>query len=383
MDLLYLSRMLDPSLEPTVPKGLGGSVSTSLAVELSRNGHEVTLVTLSPDVTAPVEWRIGAVNVLVGSYREQHRARDAFRHERNAVRDLLDSVDTDVVHAHWTYEFGLGALASRHPCLISVHDWAPVILRRLPDPYRLVRLLMQAHCLMKARDLAVVSPYIGERLGRIGRNSAHLLPNGLPSGFFAKGNPLRESPVRRILSVNSDFSPLKNVGTLLRAFRAVRRQLGDAELVLVGNDFQEGGPAESWAHARGLASGTVFAGPLPIEDVLTAMDRADIFVAPTLEESFGMTVLESMARGLPIVAGRSSGAVPWLLDFGTAGELVDVRRSDEIASAIVRMAREPERRLLLGGEALRRARRFAWPGLTHCYEAQYRRIASAHGGRRL
>lgn len=109
------------------------------------------------------------------------------------------------------------------------------------------------------------------------------------------------------------------------------------------------------------------------------MDRADIFVAPTLEESFGMTVLESMARGLPIVAGRSSGAVPWLLDFGTAGELVDVRRSDEIASAIVRMARAPERRLLLGGEALRRARHFAWPNLTHRYEAQYRRIASVHG----
>jgi glycosyltransferase involved in cell wall biosynthesis len=383
VDLLYLSRMLAPSLEATVPKGLGGSVTTSLAVELSRNGHEVTLVTLSPDVTAPVQWSIGAVNVLVGPYRERHRARDVFRHERNTVRDLLDSVDTDVVHAHWTYEFGLGALASRHPSLISVHDWAPAILRRLPDPYRLVRLLMQARCLVKARDLAAVSPYIGERLGRIGRRSVHLLPNGLPSEFFTKQTPLREAPVRRILSVNSDFSPIKNAGMLIRAFRAVRRQLGDVELVLVGQDFQEGGPAEAWAHSRGLASGTVFAGPLPIEDVLTAMDRADIFVAPTLEESFGMTVLESMARGLPIVAGRSSGAVPWLLDFGAAGELVDVRRSDEIASAIVRLARTPERRLLLGGEALRRARRFAWSSLTHRYEAQYRRIASVHGGRRL
>lgn len=267
VDLVYMSRMLDPSLEFTVPKGLGGSVTTSLAVELSRSGHEVTLVTLSPDVTAPGQWSIGPVNVLVGSYRERHRARDLFRHERNTVRDLLDSVNADVVHAHWTYEFGLGALASRHPSLISVHDWAPAILRRLPDPYRLVRLLMQAHCLMKARDLAVVSPYIGEWLGRMGRRSAPLLPNGLPSGFFTKQPPLPEESARRILSVNSDFSPRKNVGTLLRAFRSVRRQLGDVELVLVGNDFQEGGPAEAWAHTRGLASGTVFAGPMPIEDV--------------------------------------------------------------------------------------------------------------------
>ncbi|MEU9173146.1 glycosyltransferase family 4 protein [Streptomyces sp. NPDC048420] len=381
-DLPYLSRMLAPELEADVPKGLGGSLTTSLTAELARRGHEVTLVTLSPDLTSTAQWRIGTVNVLVGSYRERHRARDAFRHERNTVRDLLDSVDTEVIHAHWTYEFGLGALASRHPTLVSVHDWAPAILRRVPDPYRLVRLLMQDYCLVKARNLAVVSPYIADRLRRICPRSVHLLPNGLSSNSFTETVPLRDTPVRRILSVNSDFSRLKNVGALLRSFRSVREQLGDVELVLVGRDFHQGGPAETWARAHGLASGTVFAGALSIEDVFMFMDRSDIFVAPTLEESFGMTVLEAMARGLPIVAGRSSGAVPWLLGFGSAGELVDVRRPDEIAAAVVRMARDPERRTLLATEALRRARHFTWTSLMRSYEAQYRRVASAGSGRR-
>ncbi|WP_306190784.1 glycosyltransferase family 4 protein [Streptomyces sp. MK5] len=379
-DLPYLSRMLATSLEAGVPRGLGGSVTTPLAAELSRRGHEVTLVTLSPELTAPERWRIGSMNVLVGPYRTRHRARDAFRQERNTIRDLLDSVDTDVVHAHWTYEFGLGALASRHPALVSVHDWAPAILRRLPDPYRMVRLLMQNHCLLKARHLAVVSPYIADRVRRICRGSVHLLPNGLPSECFVRSAPPRDAPVRRILSVNSAFSPLKNVGALLRAFQKVRAELVDAELVLAGPDFQQGGPAEAWARARGLASGTVFAGPLSNEDVLAAMDRTDIFVAPTLEESFGMTVLEAMAQGLPIVAGRSSGAVPWLLGFGSAGELVDVRRADHIAAAVVRMARDPERRAMLGSQALGRAGHFAWPSLMRSYETEYRRVASV--GRR-
>lgn len=380
-DLPYLARMLAPGLEASVPRGLGGSLTTSLAAELSHRGHEVTLVTLSPELAASVQWRIGPVDVLVGSYRTRHRARDAFRQERNTVRDLLDSVDTDMVHAHWTYEFGLGALASRHPTLVSVHDWAPAILRRLPDPYRLVRLLMQSHCLFKAQHLAVVSPYIGDRIRRIRRGPAHILPNGLPSGFLVRSAPPHDTPVRRILSVNSAFSPLKNVGTLLRAFQEVREELVRAELVLVGPDFQQGGPAETWARARGLASGTVFAGPLSHEDVLSAMDRTDIFVAPTLEESFGMTVLEAMARGLPIVAGRSSGAVPWLLGSGSTGELVDVRRPDRIAAAVVRLARDPERRAVMGSEALRRARQFAWPTLMRSYETEYRRVASV-GGRR-
>jgi glycosyltransferase involved in cell wall biosynthesis len=162
----------------------------------------------------------------------------------------------------------------------------------------------------------------------------------------------------------------------------VREQLGDVELVLAGPDFRQDGPAETWARERGLASGIVFAGPLSTEEVLAAMDQADIFVAPSLEESFGMTVLEAMARALPIVAGRSSGAVPWLLGFGSAGELVDVRRPDRIAAAVVRMARDPEHRRLLAGEALRRARQFAWPSLMPSYESEYRRVASAGGRHR-
>ncbi|MGK5694553.1 glycosyltransferase family 4 protein [Streptomyces sp. URMC 128] len=382
IDLRHLSRMLDPALESTVPEGMVAPVATSLAVELCRSDHEITVVTLSTDVTVPVQRRIGAAQVLVGPYRARHRARDAFRHERNTVRELLDSVDTDLVHAHWTYEFGLGALASRHPCLVSVHDWAPAILRHHPDPYRLVRLLMQVRCLGKTRELAAVSPYIQDRLRGIGRRSAYLLPNGLPSKFFADSPQMRDAPVHQILSVNSHFSSLKNVGALLQAFQAVREQLGDVELVLVGRDFEAGGPAETWARARGLAVGCVFAGPLRAEEILTAMDRADVFVAPTLEESFGMTVLEAMARGLPIVAGHASGAVPWLLGFGSAGDLVDVRQPDQIAAAVVRMARDPERRMLLSGQALRRARRFAWPSLVRSYEARYRRVATASGGHR-
>jgi glycosyltransferase involved in cell wall biosynthesis len=375
VDLPHLARLLDQAAEPTVPSGFGGPVIAALVAELSQRGHEVTLVTLSPGIDAPVRQRIGAVDVLIGTYRHRHRARDAFRHERHAVRDLLNSVDTDAVHAHWTYEFGLGALASRHPTLITVRDWAPTILRFQPDPYRMVRLLMQSRCLAKTENLTVVSPYIGDRLRRYGGRAATLVPNGLPTGSFAIRAPSRSNPVRRVLSVSSNFSRLKNVGNLLRAFPAVRRQLGDVELMLVGGDYEPGGRAERWARSRGLANGTVFAGRMPTEHILEAMDASDIFVAPTLEESFGMTVLEAMARGLPVVAGQSSGAVPWLLDFGRAGELVDVRRPEQIAHAVVQLAGDPDRRAHLGSEALDRARRFAWPCVVPSYEAQYERIA--------
>lgn len=379
VDLPLLARLVDPTAESAVPAGLGGTVVAALVAELSRIGHEVSVVTLSPGVDEPVHRRIGKVDVLTGSYRPRHRARDAFRHERRAVRDLLDTVDAEVVHAHWTYEFGLGALDSRHPALITVHDWAPAILRHTRDPYRAVRLAMQAHCLSKAQHLTAVSPYIEKRLRHFGRITAPLVPNGLPAADLSAGLRRSGAPVRRILSVNSDFSPLKNARTLMRAFPAVLQKLKDVQLVLVGGGFEPGGAAHTWALRNGLGAATVFAGPMRAEEVRAQMDAADIFVAPSLEESFGMTVLEAMARGLPVVAGRSSGAVPWLLDFGLAGLLTDVRRPQQVARAVVRLAEDPELRERLGREGLQRAKLFGWSALVPSYEEQYRRVARGRG----
>ncbi|WP_433450415.1 glycosyltransferase family 4 protein [Streptomyces sp. CA-142005] len=373
VDLPLLARLLEESAE-ALPSGLGGTVLASLVAELSRSGHEVTVVTLGPGISRPVQRRIGAVDIRMGPYRSRHRAADAFRQERRAVRDLLDGLKTDVVHAHWTYEFGLGALASRHPVLVSVHDWAPAILRHHRDHYRAVRLAMQIRCLAKARHLAVVSPYIKKALRRHGRGAA-LLPNGLPTRFLATEPGRSAGSVRRILSVNSGFSAWKNVTSLLRAFVHVRQHLPGAELVLVGSEFEPGGSAEAWARSADLAQAVVFAGPTPLEKIIELMDTSDLFVAPTLEESFGMTVLEAMARGVPVVGGHASGAVPWLLDFGRAGELTDVRRPERIADAVVILAGDPRRRARLRLAGLERARSFGWSSLVPWYEEQYRRVA--------
>jgi L-malate glycosyltransferase len=71
------------------------------------------------------------------------------------------------------------------------------------------------------------------------------------------------------------------------------------------------------------------------------MRAASVLAHPSLEESFGMIVLEAMATGTPVVAGRASGAVPWLL-ANDAGVLVDVRNSAAIAEAINGLLGDPE-----------------------------------------
>ncbi|OAH09611.1 glycosyltransferase family 4 protein [Streptomyces jeddahensis] len=373
-DIPLLARLLAPAAEPGLPPGLGSSIIPHLATEFSHGGHEVTVVTLSRGVEQPVRCRIGPVDVVVGGFRTRHYARDALRAERRTVSALLDSLDVDLAHAHWTYEFALGALATRHPVLVTVHDWAPAVLRRRRDAYRAMRMAMQGVCVARARHMTAVSPYVGQALARFVPRAAAVVPNGVPDDFCVPDVRTTRGTGHRVLSISTDFDRLKNGAALIAGFASVRAELPGVRLTLAGHGYEPGGPAETWARARGLADGIVFAGPVPAERVPVLLDDADLFVAPTLEESFGMTVLESMARGLPVVGGHRSGAVPWLLDGGRAGVLVDVRRPRDIARGILGLALDSAGRERIGRAALARAREFTVSASAARYLRQYRHV---------
>ena len=76
-------------------------------------------------------------------------------------------------------------------------------------------------------------------------------------------------------------------------------------------------------------------GRLPHHETLREIASAAVLLHPALEESFGMTGLEAMVVGTPVIAGRDSGNMPFLLDHGNAGVLCDVRSPQAIAAALL------------------------------------------------
>jgi glycosyltransferase involved in cell wall biosynthesis len=85
---------------------------------------------------------------------------------------------------------------------------------------------------------------------------------------------------------------------------------------------------------------------------------ADMFVLPTLYESFSLVAFEAAASGLPIVATSVNG-IEELLGHDEAGIVVD-RTPETVAAAVERLARDPEERARLGAEARRRASKYTW-----------------------
>jgi glycosyltransferase involved in cell wall biosynthesis len=263
---------------------------------------------------------------------------DVFAVERRHLRRTLQRESPDVVHAHWTYEYPLGALATTLPTLTTIRDWAPTILRNTPPwPYRLLRLMMALYVFWRGEHFTANSPYIASKMKSWFGWDIPVIPNALSDDQFydSPRSPSLEAPV--FVSVNNGFGPRKNVRTLLRAFQQLRDACSPACLKLIGTAYGRGEEAHAWATAHDLDDNVEFRGRVPHSTVIETILQADVLVHPAREESFGNTLVEAMAQKTPVIAGRNSGAVPWVLGEGDAGVLTDVEVPSTLAAAMKKM----------------------------------------------
>jgi glycosyltransferase involved in cell wall biosynthesis len=315
----------------TLPECLGGNGIPMLADGLLQEGHEISIYTLSINVKSHLRYTNGKCTVHIGHYRPAHRAWDLFKKEILEIQKMVNKDPPDIVHAHWSYEFAMGALNSGVPTLVTLHDWAPAILRLFRDHYRLACLILNNKVFAKAKHITANSAYIKELAEAKLKRNVPVIPNVLDDSLLL--NSKKNWPIgkKRIISINNGFSKLKNVKTLLQAFSIISSDL-NTELLLAGHDFESGGVANVWAEKNGLNLKNVFyVGHVSFEKLIGLYDNADLLIHPSLEESFGLTLAEAMCRKLPVIGGKNSGAVPWVLDYGKAGLLVDVKSATEIA----------------------------------------------------
>lgn len=344
VDIRALQQWVDVDGPEPLPAGppRGTTPTTQLARALLAGGQDLVVVTLSPSVTEPRRFSGDGLVLEVGPYRERHRTRDGLRVERRAVSTALQRHRVDIAHAQWLYEYALGARASGRRTLVTVRDWPPTIFRLQPRPYWAVRMSMGMVALARCRHFTVTSPYMLRKVTRWSRGTVELIPNAIGDDAFTDDVPSRRD-TRRLLAVNNGFSVRKNVTTLLRALPSIRRRVPGATLTLVGYDYQPDGPAAVWAAEHGLATGVQFAGELGNDAVHDLMRTSGVFVHPALEESFGLVLVEAMAHRLPVIGGRGSGAVPWVLDHGRAGTLTDVTDPSVLADAVVTVLTQSSR----------------------------------------
>jgi glycosyltransferase involved in cell wall biosynthesis len=239
----------------------------------------------------------------------------------------------DIIHAQWSYEFAMAALSADAPALVTVRDHALKVLKYQIDPYRMVRYLMNQYVVHSARFLATNSNYLYTTLSRRNQRKTKVVPNFLANVVKSKyDNSITKE--HAVITVSNGFGRIKNIDSALKAFASIRKKT-HAEYWLVGDDMHVGGRAYTYALNNNLTENVRFLGPVPYSETLSLISRAKVLLHPSREESFGMTVLDSMALGTSVVGGRTSGNIPFLLDHGTAGLLCDVENPNDIAEKVL------------------------------------------------
>lgn len=191
-----------------------------------------------------------------------------------------------------------------------------------------------------------------------------LIPEAVDHDLFRPGDPdesrrkLRERHGIRgpfVLFVSSLW-PYKNCEGLLRAFAIAKPDLDGHQLVVVGSGRDTAYVSELHALAAelGISDDVIWAGGVPLEWTVDYYRAASVFVYPSHNETFGLTILEAMACGCPVVTSDRS-AMPETA--GGAAFLADPNDPEAIAAAILQ-ARESSSEARTRGFA--RAAEFTW-----------------------
>lgn len=175
--------------------------------------------------------------------------------------------------------------------------------------------------------------------------------------------------------------PAKGVHVLIDAFERVTHQVSDARLEIVG----EGDDAEYRQELRNVVAWQDLGKRVTFhgwrDDVLDALDAADVYVMPSFTEGVPRSIVEAMALGKPVIATKVGG-IPELLEGGELGILVAPDDSTALAAAMLRVAADRKLRRSLAAKGVEAARcRYAFPAHLAQLEAFLDEIAEGRAHR--
>jgi glycosyltransferase involved in cell wall biosynthesis len=167
------------------------------------------------------------------------------------------------------------------------------------------------------------------------------------------------------------IAPEKNLDLAVRAFDRIRATLPSARMVWVGD-----GPARR--RLQRLNPSHVFTGVQRGEDLANHYASGDLFLFPSLTETFGNVTLEALASGLAVVAFAEGAAAQHGVD-GVSARLVESGAEERFIEAAVEVASNEGLRVRLGTQARLAVEGLAWPVVLSAFERHL--LASAHGYR--
>ena len=354
--------------------GGSGILASQLGQQLAARGHEVHFVSygkpfrLEQVSRVPGPGRIAFHPVAVNEY-------DLFRYPDYTLplsvtlAEIARERDLDILHAHYVVPHAVAAYLARQmlgsagpgrrsgarpprPRIVTtLHGTDTTLIGRDPGYQPIIR-----HALDWSDGVTAVSRFLRDETRGVLAVTRDIR---VIHNFFAPVPPTRSrQEMRSALGVDnavvvlhmSNLRAGKRIEDLLRVIAASRHPQRVRLLVLAGGDFA---PFRPLVAELGLESRVIVKPPVP--DVENYLNAADVALYTSDYESFGLSILESMFHGHPVLA-TAAGGVPEVVADGETGYLVPPGDVDTFARRLDRLIEEPDGSRAMGERGRARAR---------------------------
>jgi N-acetyl-alpha-D-glucosaminyl L-malate synthase BshA len=363
--------------------GGSGAVATELGIALAQRGHEIHFITYQQPFRLPSFLpRIYFHEVDVGRYPLfEYPPYDLALAVR--MHQVVLAHKLDLLHVHYAIPHATSAWIAREmleksrpdiKVLTTLHGTDITIVGQDPSFFAITKFSIE-----KSDGLTAVSQYLRtETLSAFGCAGCRIevIPNFIDPAVYDRARYQAQfteiARGRKVLMHISNFRPVKRVQEVVGIYARVAREIPSI-LIMVGD-----GPdrllAEQEARDLGVSENVFFLGRL--ESVAPLLSSADLYLLPTNSESFGLSALEALACGVPVI-GADVGGLPEVVRHGETGFLCEPGDVDGMARAGIALLGDDERWRAASHLAARDAReRFGLEDVVARYESFYTRAIS-------
>ena len=356
--------------------GGSGVVATELGIALARKGHQVHFITYSYPVRLDfLEMNIHFHEVHVEEYPLFHyQPYELALSSKMAY--VIKTYHIDILHVHYAIPHAYAGYMAKQmlkregievPMVTTLHGTDITLVGNHPTYKEAVTFSINESDIVTSVSESLKQDTL--RLFRIDKD-IKVIPNFTNIKKSKETSPCKRTvmakPEELIVTHISNFRKVKRIDDVVRIFYGVQQKL-PAKLIMVG-DGPEREIADQLCKDLGIKSKVLFLGNT--SDIDRILCFTDLFLLPSASESFGLSALEAMAAGVPVVSSNTGG-LPEVNEEGVSGYLCPIGDVKAMAEKAIYILEDKTRLAQFKQNARKVAERFDENRIVPMYEALY------------
>ena len=361
--------------------GGSGVVATELGKSLAEAGHTIHFITYS----RPIRLDLFSENIFYHEVRTKDYPLFDFTPYESALASTMVDVGRyhklDLFHVHYAIPHASVAYLAKQ-ILRELECYVPVITTLHGTDITLVGKNQSYEPVVKfsienSDGVTAVSHFLKEATHEnfaIDPDHIRVIHNFVDGRRFRRQNKehFRQMIARngeKLVIHTSNFRKVKRVDDVIRIFHQIRKEI-PTKLLMVG-DGPERGKAEALTRELDLKEDVQFLGSQNAVEEIYAI--GDLFLLPSGSESFGLSALEALACGVPVVAS-DAGGLPEVVVHGQNGYTAPLGDVDQMAAYALKLLKDQELWKAFSSHAENHAREFSLAKIIPQYEAYYEEV---------